>query len=355
MKSASNEPENKHVYNALCLHGGGMRGYFSAVYLESIIKLASTRFDNNISDLGKQFDLIAGTSVGAILGAGLASGVEVGKISSLFQTKGRKIFKKRLPSNKISLFLHRRSRINESGNRQLEIALEEVFGDQSLGKLYEKRKIALVVPAVNMTTHKAWLFKTPHLSNSNGRDNDTTIVDVCLASSAAPIYRSLAAVDTGHFADGGLWANNPLLVALIEALRASKKNQKIRLFNLPTLGPCAGSQPVTKNPHWGIFEWLSNGRIVHLTIDAQMSSTSNIIDLLKPYLDRKIELVDFPVPEVSPAQSKLLDFDNASYESMMLQKELANHALDLTNKRFCQTQNFGNAIYDLLSNSSTNL
>ncbi len=355
MNSASIEKENKPVYKALCLHGGGMRGYFGAVYLESIILLASRKFNNNISDLGKQFDLIVGTSVGAILGSGLASGVAVGKISSLFQTNGRKIFKKQLPSNKFLVLLQRRSRINKYGNRQLKIALEEVFGDQSLGRLYEKRKIALVVPAVNMTTHRAWLFKTPHLSDSSGRDNDTKIVDVCLASSAAPIYRSLAAVDSSHFADGGLWANNPLLITLIEALRASEKNQEIQLFNLPTLAPCAGSQPVTESRHWGISDWLSNGRMLHLTIDAQMSATSNVFNLLTPHLNRKIELINFPVPGVSPKQSMLLGFDNTSNESMNLQKQLANHACDLTNQLIYQNESIGKAISDLCSNSPTNL
>jgi patatin-like phospholipase/acyl hydrolase len=52
----------------------------------------------------------------------------------------------------------------------------------------------------------------PHLKGTNHRDDNYTLVDVCLAISAAPIYRSLAAVDHPDggggfnvFADGGLW------------------------------------------------------------------------------------------------------------------------------------------------------
>ena len=345
--------QNDRPYNVLCLHGGGMRGYFSVVYLEHIIELAQNKFNSDVSDLGKQFDLIVGTSVGAILGANLACGISLGKTSTLYRSRGKRIFEKRLPGNQIQTLLQRRSRINKRGALELREALEEVFGQQTLGLLYEDRKIGLVVPTVNMTTHKAWIYKTPHSSDSRGRDNNTNIVDVCLASTAAPIYRSLAVIGSTHFVDGGLWANNPLLVAMIEALQSSRPNQQIRLFNLPTISPHPGSQPITKSPHWGILNWLSKGKIFQLTIDAQTHAISQSINLLTQHINRNIQCIDFPIPDVSPEHAKLLSFDDASEESLDLQYEMGREACDLTNQIIAAKSEFGIAISELLSNSLT--
>src|SRR5690606_26478274 len=92
--------------------------------------------------------------------------------------------------------------------------------------VYAKRGIALAIPAVNMGNHKSWIFKTRHLDRLYGRDDKYKLADVCMATSAAPLYRSLTALDVPDsnppvynvFADGGLWANNPVLVALIDAM-----------------------------------------------------------------------------------------------------------------------------------------
>ena len=74
-----------------------------------------------------------------------------------------------------------------------------------------------------MSQHRSWVFKTPHLATTtNHRDDRTRLVDVCMATTAAPVYRSIAIVDHADggvegcraFVDGGLWANNPVLVGL---------------------------------------------------------------------------------------------------------------------------------------------
>ena len=229
------------AFKILSIDGGGIRGLYSSAYLEGLVKIGETRFNKNLHDFGKEFNMIVGTSTGAILGCGLAAGIPIARISNLYESNAKKIFPKTIPSNKLGLIFHKRSRINKQGDQALRNALIEAFGQTTLENVYTERKIALAIPAINCTTHHAWVFKTPHDSTSNGRDNKYSLVDVCLASSAAPIYRSLAAIKKSDnsspidiFVDGGLWANNPVLVALIEALRNTNQDESIEIFCLGT-------------------------------------------------------------------------------------------------------------------------
>jgi len=69
----------------LSLSGGGIRGIFQALYLEEVAR----RFDR---PLREYFDLVAGTSTGAIIALGVALGVAPGRIVELFEKHGHEIF-----------------------------------------------------------------------------------------------------------------------------------------------------------------------------------------------------------------------------------------------------------------------
>jgi uncharacterized protein len=81
-------------FRVLTLDGGGMRGLYTVSLLETL----SQRFDNQFKtydpDIGKVFDLICGTSTGAILASALAVGIPLKKVQSLYIEKGKKIFPK---------------------------------------------------------------------------------------------------------------------------------------------------------------------------------------------------------------------------------------------------------------------
>ena len=133
------------------------------------------------------------------------------------------------------------------GTEALRNALRGVFQQTTMKQLWDERGIALAIPSVNMATYRAWVFKTPHDAQTNHRDDHFSLVDVCLATSAAPLFRSLAGIANqqagGHevFADGGLWANNPILVALVEALRIlGTREEEIEIFALGTCGKPEG-------------------------------------------------------------------------------------------------------------------
>lgn len=328
-----------NTYRVLSIDGGGMRGLFSVSYLEGLVELAKKRFESDLTDLGKKFNLIVGTSTGAILGSGLAAGISLADIHTLYTLHGKKIFPKAMPKNKLPLLFHQRAKLNKQGDKALRQALKEAFGQLTLASLYRDRKIGLVVPAVNCTTHKAWVFKTPHDPSSSMRDNEYSLIDVCLASSAAPIYRSLATVkQSGHsttadiFADGGLWANNPILIALIEALRNTNRDQTIEIYCLGTSPAPAGSVLDPTNPHWGLQEWHFGGRAIELALDSQALVCDQMAGMLLPHLDRLVSIIRFPQPVISGVQGELLGLDNASNQSFDLLRQLAATAVDQTNQ-----------------------
>jgi hypothetical protein len=348
-----------NTYKVLSIDGGGMRGLFSVAYLEGLTKLAKDRFNSDLSDLGKEFNLIVGTSTGAILGGGLAAGVPLSDIHTLYTSNGKNIFPKKMPNNKLALFFHNRAKLNKQGDDALRSTLKTAFGKMTLASLYRDRQIGLVVPAVNCTTHKAWAFKTPHDPSSSKRDDGYSLVDVCLASSAAPIYRSLASIkqpgstDTMDiFADGGLWANNPILVALIEALRNTSEDQSIEIYCLGTSPAPAGSVIDSKNPHWGLQKWHFGGRAIELALDSQSWVCDQMAGMLLKHLNRPVSIIRFPQPSISGEQGKLLGLDNSSKQSLDLLKQLAATAVDQTNQLINSDDPSGKHIAKLIGDIS---
>ena len=336
-----------------------MRGLFSASFLRGLTKLASDRFDCDISDFGKEFDLIAGTSTGAILGCGLACGIPLNEIESLYTNVGSKIFPSELPQSKLQLLFHSRKKLNKQGDKALRRALQDAFGNQTLASVYNDRNIGLVVPAVNYTTHKAWVFKTAHDSSSSHRDDEYPLVDICLASSAAPIYRSLAAIKkpgnsstTDMFVDGGLWANNPVLIALIEALRVAGPEQNIEVFSLGTSAAPNGSVHNPEKPHWGITEWGFGAKAIELSMDAQTGVALEMADMLAKTTGRDINIIRFSEPEIPREHAKLLGLDSASRQSCDLLKQLAGTAVDQTNQSMNSNSRDGQIISRLLSKNN---
>ena len=292
---------NNESYRVLSVDGGGMRGLFSCSYLQGMVATGNKRFNLDLNDLGKKFDLIVGTSTGAILGAGLAAGIPLSDICDLYTEFGSKIFPEKLPESKPKLLFHNRPKLNKNGDEALRGVLQSKFSDLTFSRLYKDRQISLAITAVNCTTHRAYVFKTPHDPKSSHRDDHVTLVDACLASSAAPIYRSIAVInktdltpDDSMFIDGGLWANNPVLVALIEALRNTGNDQKIEIFCLGTSPAPAGSVLDPTDPHWGLMKWQFGGRAIEYAMDSQSKVYDDMATMLLSHINRDVSITRFP-------------------------------------------------------------
>ncbi len=344
----------------LSIDGGGMRGIYGATYLDALQRAFAIRRNHGGSlDIGKAFDLITGTSTGAIVGCGLACGVPPAAIVSLYLDHGPKVFPRKLPSKLGFDFLAQSiSRPGElaAGDQALRDALTEVFGTTTVGQIWKERRIALAIPAVNMSNYRSWVFKTPHHPKSDHRDDDYTLVDVCLASSAAPLFRSLASVKRPYgegsnvFADGGLWANNPILIALVEALELVRdRNEVIEIFALGSCGKPEGEIIPSDAVHRGLFEWKLGGEAAKVSIAAQEFAFDSIARLLIPHLKCPVKIIRFPSEKIPGALLQYLDLDETRSEGLAALTAQARQDADMTNSHIKQGTDHGKAIEALFN------
>lgn len=322
-----------------------MRGTYTATYLDRLSATFAHRRGIARLDLGAAFDLIAGTSTGAIIACALAVGVPLSTVVELYEKHGKAIFPRRLPSQggtELVRDLMTRRKALAAGDIALRKALTETLGDTTVLQLYQERKIALAITAVELTQHRSWVFKTPHLQTTNRRDDHYQLVDVCMASTAAPIYRSLAAIDhpdgpgsDGYnvFADGGLWANNPVLVGLIDALEMTESGRQIEIYCLGTCPRPAGEQVGRNELNRGLQAWKFGGVAAGLSIDAQEFAYDHMARMLAKHVDRPCEVVRFPRDQIPAALMPYLDLDDTRPEAISALINQARTDADMTNSR----------------------
>ena len=87
----------------LSLDGGGVRGYLTAMILENVEKQLNLR-DGTNKPLGGYFDLIAGTSTGAIIAGLLAIGKSASEVRKIYEDDIKDIFSNEMKRNKFDFF-----------------------------------------------------------------------------------------------------------------------------------------------------------------------------------------------------------------------------------------------------------
>lgn len=347
------------TFRVLSIDGGGMRGTYTASYLTALERsYAKSRSAEAGLDLGKAFRLIVGTSTGAIVGCGLAAGIPLSQIVTLYRTHGRSIFQRRMPSRvgpELLYQLAARPSLLRAGEEALRSALANSLGEITVGAVWQERQIALAIPAVNMGNYRSWVFKTPHDPKTNHRDDLYSLVDVCMASTAAPLYRSLAAIDNASggfqvFADGGLWANNPVLVALVEALRmCTDSEEDIEIFCLGSCGKPEGEVIAKDSVHRGLTEWKFGGEAAKVSIAAQEYAFDEVTRMLLPHLKRKARIVRFPSSKIPGAVLQYLDLDETREDGLEALARQAHQDADMTNSEIQRGTDDGQRIDALFS------
>src|SRR5579872_2736493 len=346
--AGTNATARRRRLRVLSLDGGGMRGLYTATYLSCLLEGFAKKRGVSGLDIGKAFDLIVGTSTGAIIACAVANRISLGTVAGFYRDCGKDIFQHPLPSTLKGAWwdITRRPAWLEAGDTALRTSLEGVLGNVTLGELYAARGIALAIPAVEMEHHSPFVFKTPHLPDSIHRDDGYRLVDVCLASSAAPIYRSLAAIDNPDssdafrvFTDGGLWANNPVLVGLIDALRMTEKDDRIEIYCLGTCPRPAGEMVSRDNVHRGLTDWKFGGDVATLAIDAQEAAYDQMAKMLSRHVARDCQVVRFPREQVPAQLQPYLDLDDTSEDAALALVAQAKKDAEMTNSHCGDTQN----------------
>jgi patatin-like phospholipase/acyl hydrolase len=186
----------------LSIDGGGIKGVFPASFLATI----EDSIGGKVADY---FDLIAGTSTGGVIALGLGLGFTATETLMFYEELGSTVFR----GSRLLRYL-RRLGFSKYSQKELRGALESIVSERKLGESTKR----LVIPSLNLETGEVYIYKTSHHPRLE-RDYKEKVVDIALATTAAPTYfpthRSAAGVP---LIDGGVWANNPVGLAVIEAI-----------------------------------------------------------------------------------------------------------------------------------------
>ena len=322
-------------FRVLSLDGGGMRGLYTATLLDTLTARFARERGAASLDVGRGFDLITGTSTGGIIACALASGKGTGEIRDFYCRFGPKNFKNPAPRSRVKLLVWslRNWRHPANSSAVLQEALREVFGTETLSQVFERRGVALCIPAVNLATQMGRVFKTPH-NPGRQRDNNWTLMQVCLATSAAPIFLPIAecpdpdAPGSFAFVDGGLWANNPVLIGLIEALSVAPPERDIEVLSVGTC-PAPVGRSFGGSINGGVGFWGVGTEILNAALNAQAQSIEYIVTLLRPNLARHCKVVRLPQSPPSAEQARFLGLDVASQGAVRILQEMGKHDADL--------------------------
>ena len=253
------------TYRILSLTGGGARGIFQAAYIERL----SQHFPGPIY---KHFDLICGTSTGALIAAAIAVGVEPKEITRAYRELAPKIFNARFAA-----VLRAGGRYDP---RPLLKAIRGILGDKKLCDA----EVDLLITATPLDDFGHKVFST--LEGRHTPDcTQTTLADIVAASASAPTYFPPTR-PTGSeraYVDGGLWANSPAMIGVLSAHR----QRSIPFANMRLLTVGNGKLPQgTTEARFSSLRTLSPstiGSVLELLFSSQESlSDATVSQLLGP-------------------------------------------------------------------------
>ena len=209
----------------LALDGGGIRGALTLGYLKKMEDILKSKHPGNPDfRMSDYFDLIGGTSTGAIIAGLLALGKTVDDITKLYMDLGNKIFgEKRKWWNPLETMKYLKANYNYQGMME---GLKFAFGeDTTLGS--DKIKTGLCIVAKRADTNSVWpMINHPRgkfFDSPTAKNKDLLLWKVVRASTAAPTYFAPQMMDVTEgqlaaFIDGGLsMSNNPALTLLMVA------------------------------------------------------------------------------------------------------------------------------------------
>ncbi len=212
----------------LSLDGGGIRGTLTLGILK---RIEEKIHEKGYSNLGDYYDLICGTSTGAIIASGLAIGKSVDDMIKLYLNLGGEIFGKGrrwkiIPRDWTSF----RSILNESYSSEiLESFLKKEFGEITIGDT-QAITCGLVINAKRADTYSLWTVANHPDGIYYEANSNLKLWELCRASSAAPYYFKPKVLNLrtrlrkdgtreyfdAAFIDGGVsLANNPAWIGFL--------------------------------------------------------------------------------------------------------------------------------------------
>lgn len=334
----------------LSIDGGGMKGIVSAIVLmelENIIKKLTGAKEVYLSDY---FDLIAGTSTGSILTALLLCPdadnnpkYTAGDALELYKAKGKVMFQTNLVRKVRTLNGLIGPRYN---NKNFSNELHSYFGTVKTANLLRP----CLLTSYNMATRDSIFFNS--LSSLKDENRNYYLADAVLASTAAPTFFPPTCTKANNtcidcLVDGGVFANNPALCALVESLKLSTTSNLtdtmvLSIGNVYT----AKTYSYSKVKHWGAVNWAFPILDILMdaseqTVDYQLAKLYSTIGVPNQYL-RIVANVKDNVPAMDDTSEAAINrlIDIGRELTLKKHRELENYArLLIDNKRKSSSSN----------------
>jgi patatin-like phospholipase/acyl hydrolase len=263
----------------LSVDGGGIRGLIPAVMLKNLESQLQAR--GLTKPLCHYFDLMVGTSTGGIIVAGLSAphfqdstkpATNPDDLIALYEDHGAEIFDKGWTTKIRSFFTH------SYGEKALEKLLKERLGPVS--------RLSEALTKVTLTAYDIERRRSVFMSNCKGaEETDFLFWQAARGTSAAPTFFKPALVTafkdkqkTEQMAliDGGVFANDPVMAAYVEAIKLGWNDDKLCVLSLGT-GQQNRVFPFEDAKGWGALDWISPSKgspIISILMQGQASTAA---------------------------------------------------------------------------------
>ncbi len=300
-------------FKVLSIDGGGIRGIIPALVLAEIER----RTGRPVSRL---FDLIAGTSTGGIIALGVTKPNEHGdpayradEIVDLYAGKGKRIFS--------SSILHQLSSAwglldEKYPAKEVEKVFDEYFGEARLKDALTN----VLVTAFEIELRAPWFFRSSKAKTED--EYDFPMKKVARATSAAPTYFEPLRLDGEgkdkgkHWAlvDGGVYANNPAMCALVDA-RTLYGADDVLVLSLGTGEPTEGL-PWKDAKDWGLVGWARP--LLDVVFEGVSDTVGYQTNQLYPPVagKRRSFRLQVPLPHLKTAIDDIDDATEATIEAL---------------------------------------
>lgn len=313
--------EKEYKLAVLAIDGGGIKGIIPAMILAEIEKRTQ-------KPIYKLFDLIAGTSTGGILSLGLTKPNEdksrekfsAEKLVELYTEEGKQIFTKN-DEGKIKNFS---PFILEQLENLFNIFQIKINPEELVSSKYTRKKkvqvikqwlgentplsdalIEVVITSYAINTRMPFLFTSNsvkdnlHIDNFHEFCSGCTMFDAAMATSAAPTFfkaypKDFMSRSKGKYIliDGGVIANNPTSIAIIEAMKSYEIKKKVRINLEDILVVSLGTGTATRRfsneiNEWGLIKWIEP------LLNIVFSGQSEVIDYQMEYFLAKEQYYRF--------------------------------------------------------------
>lgn len=266
----------------LCLDGGGIRGIIPTLVLQELFHALKRHGWHRPAH--QTFDLIAGTSTGGIVAAGLASphvsadpdlaAATPEELTRLYKLDGPKLFSR-------SLWQRVRTADGLLGPRYAATNMSRILKE----RLGATTKISQAQTHLVLTAYDLEKRSAKFLTNCRHgfqHSDDYFVWQAALASASAPTFFPPAAIQnltsrkTEALVDGGVFANDPVLAALVEGCKMGWQLQDMVVLSLGT-GSQTRAIPAGRADGWGPLSWVNpaNGSpIISIFMQGQASTAS---------------------------------------------------------------------------------